>query len=130
MVVPERINAVIMVHSTKLRRILGRYALPELHFRMQFIVTGNALYHYEKLRRNSHADNLRMERLLVQSEKIAAFGTIISGLAHELNNPINFISFNIPILQDYLKEVVPFVDQHAQTKQYTGCRMEIPSAVK
>lgn len=79
-----------------------------------FIITGFAFYHYENLRRKSYADQLRMERLLVQSEKMAALGTMISGLAHEMNNPNNFISFNIPILKDYLKEMMPIVDDHAR----------------
>jgi signal transduction histidine kinase len=37
---------------------------------------------------------------LVQSRKIAAVGTLTSGIAHELNNPIN----NIVLTAEYLKE--------------------------
>ena len=80
-----------------------------------FIITGYAFYHYESLRRKSYTENIRMERLLVQSEKMAALGTMISGLAHEMNNPNNFISFNTPILKEYLQEIMPIVDDHART---------------
>ena len=54
-----------------------------------------------------------MERELIQSEKLASLGLLISGIVHEINNPNNFISFNIPILRDYLREILPVLDEHA-----------------
>ena len=54
-----------------------------------------------------------MERELIQSEKLASLGLLISGIVHEINNPNNFISFNIPILHDYLQEILPVLDEHA-----------------
>ncbi|MFZ0451718.1 MAG: ATP-binding protein [Desulfatiglandaceae bacterium] len=54
-----------------------------------------------------------MEDRLVQSEKLTSLGLLVSGIAHEINNPNNFISFNIPILRDYLKELLPIVDDYA-----------------
>jgi two-component system NtrC family sensor kinase len=44
---------------------------------------------------------------LVQSRKIAAVGTLTSGIAHELNNPIN----NIVLTAESLKEDFPDLDQ-------------------
>ena len=42
-----------------------------------------------------------MQQQLVQSEKLSSLGEIISGVAHELNNPINFVSGNVkPLLRD------------------------------
>jgi PAS domain S-box-containing protein len=54
-----------------------------------------------------------MERELIQSEKLASLGLLISGIVHEINNPNNFISFNIPILHDYLREILPVLDEHS-----------------
>jgi len=54
-----------------------------------------------------------MEQELIQSEKLASLGLLISGIVHEINNPNNFISFNMPILHDYLQEILPVLDEHA-----------------
>jgi signal transduction histidine kinase len=59
-----------------------------------------------------------MERELIQSEKLASLGLLISGIVHEINNPNNFISFNIPILHDYLQEILPVLDEHAARTPY------------
>jgi C4-dicarboxylate-specific signal transduction histidine kinase len=65
-----------------------------------------------------------MERQLIQSEKLASLGLLLSGIAHEINNPNNFISFNIPILKDYLQEMIPVLDDHAKTQPaYQICGM-------
>jgi len=55
-----------------------------------------------------------LQRQVATSEKLASLGLLTSGIAHEINNPNNFISFNIPILRDYLKELLPIVDNHAE----------------
>jgi|GEM_PF-441454 len=54
-----------------------------------------------------------MERELIQSEKLASLGLLISGIVHEINNPNNFISFNMPILRDYVQDILPVLDEHA-----------------
>jgi len=54
-----------------------------------------------------------MEKQLLQSQKLASLGFLISGIAHEINNPNSFITFNLPILRDYLEEILPVVDDYA-----------------
>ena len=41
---------------------------------------------------------------LVQSEKMASLGTLTSGVAHELNNPLNNISTSVQILLEELED--------------------------
>lgn len=51
------------------------------------------------------------QQQLVQSEKMSALGQLIAGIAHELNNPINFIYANAECLSDYagrLEELLGF----------------------
>ncbi len=56
----------------------------------------------------------RMEKQLIQSEKLASIGILVSGIAHEINNPNNYISVNIPILRDYINRVIPIIDEYAK----------------
>ena len=59
---------------------------------------------------------------------MASLGTMVSSVAHEINNPISFISFNIPILRDYVNELLPLVDAmpaSIQILKYAICRTTI-----
>jgi PAS domain S-box-containing protein len=49
---------------------------------------------------------------LRQSQKLAAIGLLVAGIAHEISNPNGFIIFNIPILKDYLQELMPIIDDY------------------
>lgn len=57
-----------------------------------------------------------LERQIIQNEKLASVGLLAAGLAHEINNPNSFITFNIPILRDYLQELMPVVHEHAEAR--------------
>jgi two-component system NtrC family sensor kinase len=52
------------------------------------------------------------ERHLIQSEKLASLGTLLSGVAHELNNPLSNISSSNQILMEEIRD--------AREKQPTG----------
>jgi len=53
---------------------------------------------------------LRVSRQkLAQSDKLAAIGTLAAGVAHEINNPIGFISSNLNTMSKYVKKIQSFI---------------------
>ena len=50
---------------------------------------------------------------MIQQEKLASLGLLVSSVTHEINNPNNFILFNVPILRDYIAAMLPIVQEQA-----------------
>jgi len=42
---------------------------------------------------------LRLQQMM-QTHKLAALGEVVAGVAHEINNPISFIAYNVPVLEE------------------------------
>jgi two-component system NtrC family sensor kinase len=47
----------------------------------------------------------QLEMRLVQSEKHASIGQLAAGVAHEINNPLGFVSSNLGMLEQYLESL-------------------------
>lgn len=47
------------------------------------------------------------EQRLQQAQKMETLGTLVAGVAHEINNPINLILYNLPLLQKIWTDLLP-----------------------
>lgn len=66
-------------------------------------------------------DKLSMaQSQLLQSEKMAAIGQLAAGVAHEINNPIGFISSNLQTLQDYAARLLKLTALYEKIVSKTG----------
>ncbi len=56
------------------------------------------------------------QAMMVHSEKMRSLGELVAGIAHEVNNPINFIHGNIMILNKYVKDIFELVDTYTDNE--------------
>ncbi|WP_204103969.1 MULTISPECIES: PAS domain S-box protein [Spirulina sp. CCY15215] len=65
----------------------------------------------------------RTQGRLVQSEKMSALGQLVAGVAHEINNPVNFIHGNLTPVEEYVNDLLLALDIYRQ--HYTDLNPEI-----
>ncbi|MBL1178775.1 sensor histidine kinase [Pantanalinema sp. GBBB05] len=56
----------------------------------------------------------QMQVQLVQQEKLSGLGEMVAGIAHEINNPINFIAGNISPLRDHIEGISQILHLYQQ----------------
>jgi signal transduction histidine kinase len=54
------------------------------------------------------------QQQLQQAQKMETLGTLVAGVAHEINNPINLIMYNIPLLQKIWTDFMPVLKERQQ----------------
>jgi PAS domain S-box-containing protein len=59
-------------------------------------------------RRVRQEGEFRMQQM-IQSHKLKALGEVVTGVAHEINNPVSFIANNIPLLEEMWTAVEPIL---------------------
>ncbi|MBH8578461.1 AAA family ATPase [Nostocaceae cyanobacterium CENA369] len=65
---------------------------------------------YAKKIESSLSELKQMQLQLVQSEKMSTLGSLVSGIAHEINNPIGFIIGNLKPASEYVRDLLELID--------------------
>ena len=58
------------------------------------------------------AEVKRTQSQIVQNEKMSSLGQMVAGIAHEINNPVNFIHANIKPARGYAAELLEIIEQY------------------
>jgi predicted ATPase/signal transduction histidine kinase/serine/threonine protein kinase len=61
---------------------------------------------------------------LVQSEKMSTLGNLVTGIAHEINNPVNFIDGNLDHAEEYIVDLLNLLYLYQQRFPNPGTEIE------
>lgn len=56
----------------------------------------------------------RTQTQMLQSEKMSSLGQLVAGVAHEINNPVNFIYGNIEPARDYIQDLLNLINLYQE----------------
>ncbi len=89
-----------------------------------------ALKKSEQLAQDLSAKHLQLEKAhndlksahskMLQQEKMASIGQLAAGVAHEINNPMGFITSNLNTLEDYVNDFSRFVELEDELIRSSG----------
>lgn len=91
---------------------LGQYALYTIL--VLIIILGAVTVWSAMLRKEVEKRSRQLkeqQEQLIQADKMTSLGVLVSGVAHEINNPTGLLLLNLPILKDAWHDILPILDE-------------------
>jgi signal transduction histidine kinase len=107
--VEERTAQLLESNELLRRDIIKRQRVEEVLRRKQTCLKNQAQQLEQTVRKLQQT-----QTQLVQTEKMSSLGQMIAGIAHEINNPVNFIYGNLSHASHYIKELIQLLELYQQ----------------
>lgn len=95
---------IILIYRSLIQRTLMNKRLTQLN--EQIVHQKEDLNEQNQLLQKTIGDLKQTQDKLIQSEKLASIGVFVSGVAHELNNPINVVSGGLYVIERNVSELL------------------------
>lgn len=103
---------------------LGRQVMSQMELRLNLTKLERNIIHRqeveETLRQTNWRLNTTLKKLrhtqsqLIHSEKMSSLGQTVAGIAHEINNPVNFIHANLNYVNNYVQNIFDLLALYQQ----------------
>ncbi|HEY9762697.1 MAG TPA: ATP-binding protein [Trichocoleus sp.] len=88
-------------------------------------VLAGALNHLiERVKQLLDQQEAATQQTLMQNEKMSSLGRMVAGVAHEINNPVNFIYGNLRHAENYIADLIDLIHTYESTVSQTPVPVE------
>lgn len=106
---PETEEEILKLYSERLvRKLEHKMAELEVEIQTRIEAEKTLLKKHQELEA-AHMELKRVQAQIIQQEKMASIGQLSAGIAHEINNPVSFITGNLDILKRYMETVMEII---------------------
>ncbi|MEH1938061.1 MAG: ATP-binding protein [Nostoc sp.] len=111
MLVPAWLMVLHLLQGYLKAKKISQAALEETNYRLEMQVAART----EKLKQKNVELQQTLQELqhtqvqLIQTEKMSSLGELVAGVAHEINNPVNFIYGNLIYVKEYTQQLLTLI---------------------